>query len=61
MEIIKVVTVLAALATALALAAGVRSMAVNHEVAHLDSLHWMIMRVVMQAAVFAMVVLSFYS
>lgn len=60
MEIIKVLTVLAALATALVLAAGVRSMAVDREVAHMDSVHWMAVRVAIQAAVFAMVILSFY-
>ena len=61
MEIIKVLTVLAALATTLVLAAGVRSMAVDHEVAHLESLHWMALRLGAQAVTFAMVLLSFYS
>ena len=61
MEFIKVLTVLAALATAFVLAAGVRSMAVDREVGHLDSMHWMVMRVAAQAAVFGMVILSFYS
>lgn len=61
MDIFKVVTVLAVLATAIALAAGVRSMAVDREVGHLGSVHWMMMRVAMQAVVFGMVVLSLYS
>lgn len=61
MEIIKILAVLTALATTVVLAAGVRSMAVDREVAHLDSLHWMEMRIAAQAAAFAMVLLSFYS
>ncbi len=61
MEIIKVLAVLTALATTIVLAAGVRSMAVDGEVAHMDSNHWMAMRVAVQAAAFGMVMLSFYS
>ena len=61
MEIIKILAVLAALGTSLALAAGVRSMQSNSEVGHLDSVHWMGMRLAAQAATFAMVLLSFYS
>lgn len=61
MEIIKVLAVLTALATTVVLAAGLRAMAVDHEVAHLDSAHWMAMRIAVQAAAVGMVLLSFYS
>ncbi len=61
MEIIKLLGIIATLATMAILVTGVRVMATGREIAHHDSADWMAFRVAAQAIAFGIVLLSFYS
>ncbi|MBK5105865.1 MAG: twin transmembrane helix small protein [Burkholderiales bacterium] len=50
----------AMLATIVALASGISSMATDHEVGHLDSAHWMEWRVAFQAIAILLVLFAMY-
>lgn len=60
MNFFTVVILAAVLATVVALASGISSMATNHEIGHMDSAHWMTWRVVFQAVAFLLVLLAIY-
>lgn len=60
MSFFAVVVVAAMLATIIALATGLSSMVANHQVAHADSVHWMIRRVEFQAVAILLVLIAVY-
>lgn len=60
MSFFTVVVIAAMLATLVALASGISSMATNHEVGHLDSAHWMEWRVAFQAVAILLVLFAVY-
>ncbi|MGP1679163.1 MAG: twin transmembrane helix small protein [Burkholderiales bacterium] len=60
MSFFTVVVLAAVLATVVALASGISSMATDHEVGHLDSAHWMEWRVAFQAIAILLVLFAIY-
>ena len=60
MSFFTVVVIAAMLATLVALASGISSMATNHEVGHLDSAHCMEWRVAFQAVAILLVLFAVY-
>lgn len=60
MSFLTVVVLAAMLATVVALASGISSMATGHEVGHLDSAHWMEWRVIFQAVAFLLALFAVY-
>ena len=60
MSFLTVVVLAAILATVVALASGISSMATDHEIGHLDSAHWMEWRVAFQAIAFLLVLFAIY-
>ena len=60
MSFLTLVVLAALLATVVALASGIASMATDHEVGHLDSAHWMEWRVAFQAVAFLLVLFAIY-
>lgn len=58
MTILTALILVAALATIASLASGIASMAFDGEIAHQDGAHWMVWRVVFQAAAFIMIMLA---
>jgi uncharacterized membrane protein SirB2 len=50
----------AVLATVVALVSGISSMAIDHQIGHFDSAHWMVGRVTFQAAAFLLVLIAIY-
>ena len=60
MSMFSVVVIAAVAATLFALVSGISSMAVNGEVGHQDSAHWMVRRVEFQALAVLLVLLALY-
>lgn len=60
MSFLTVLVLAAMLATVVALASGISSMATNHEVGYLDSAHWMEWRVAFQAIAILLVLFAIY-
>ena len=60
MSILTLLVMVAVVATIVALVAGICSMAADGEVGRLNSVQWMVRRVVFQAAAFLLILLSLY-
>ena len=60
MSFLTLVVLAAMLATIVSLASGISSMAVDHEIGHVDSAHWMEWRVTFQAIAFLMILFAIY-
>ena len=60
MSFLTVMVLAAVLATVVALASGISTMATDHEIGHVDSAHWMEWRVVLQAVAFLLVLFAIY-
>ena len=60
MSFLTVVVLAAILATLVALASGISTMATDHEIGHIDSAHWMGWRVTFQAIAFVLVLFAIY-
>ena len=61
MSTLTVLIILALAGAMFALASGITAMARGGVVAHYDSLHWMVWRVVCQGAALALIVLALYN
>ncbi|MDP2822923.1 MAG: HIG1 domain-containing protein [Sulfuritalea sp.] len=60
MSFFTVVVLAVVLATVVALVSGISSMVADHQVGHLDSVHWMVRRVEFQAVAILLVLLAVY-
>jgi len=60
MSFLTVVVLAAMLATVVSLISGISSMAVNHDIGHIDSAHWMEWRVTFQAIAFVLILFAIY-
>ena len=60
MSFLTVMVLAAMLATVVALASGISTMATDHEIGHRDSAHWMEWRVALQAIAFLLVLFAIY-
>ena len=60
MSFFTVVVLATILATVVALVSGISSMVTDHQVGHVDSLHWMVRRVEFQAVAILVVLVAVY-
>lgn len=58
MDMLTIFILLAVAAVVVSLASGIISMAVDHEIAHIDSAHWMAWRVGLQAVAVVLVFMA---